>query len=127
MCKWFQIKQKINGGNLTHTTVYIHSGLRESISYDCSKFRFHVTQNYYKSFFMLFKFSWLKVVCVWLITRIKFLQLKSTVKVYNSKERSHFVFFIFLQNKHKAHFLQTFYYVYQIFYHFRFKCVSHHI
>ena len=68
MFKWFRIKQKINTGNMIHTykraDTNIHTKLRGNISIDVSKFRFHVSQNYCKCSFMLFKFSWLKVVCV---------------------------------------------------------------
>ena len=46
------------------TDTNIHTKLRGNISIDVSKFRFHVSQNYCKCSFMLFKFSWLKVVCV---------------------------------------------------------------
>ena len=68
MFKWFRIKQKINTGNMIHTYIRtdtnIHTKLHGNISIDVSKFRFHVSQNYCKCSFMLFKFSWLKVVCV---------------------------------------------------------------
>ena len=104
----------------------IHTKLRGNISIDVSKFRFHVSQNYCKCSFMLFKFSWLKVVCVfdWL-QKSNFYNLSQPWKF--ATEHQLISFFFFKINLTKTFLANVLLCLQNFFHHFRFECVSHHI
>ena len=102
MFKWFQIKQKINVGNVIHAYIHtdtnIHTKLRgKNFPSTFLNLGFMLHKIIANVFFMLFKFSWLKVVCVfdWL-QKSNFYKLSQPWK-FTTKHQVISFFFIFLR------------------------------